>query len=125
MKLLLVEDHARMAKIACDLLQMKYGHEVEHAPNGQAALAALGKSIPDMVLLDLSLPDMHGYKLAEKIRANPAYDKVVLVALTGFSITGDVESSRAAGIDAHYRKPMDFGELTGIKRAKLVPVEGE
>lgn len=122
MNVLLVEDHDRMAKISCDLLQMRFGHEVEHAPTGQAALEALKKNVPDIVLLDLSLPDMHGYKLAEQIRANSNFDRVILVALTGFGITGDVESSKAAGIDAHFRKPMDFGELAGIKRAKSVPV---
>lgn len=122
MKILLVEDHDRMAKISCDLLKMKYGHEVEHVSTGCAALEALRKSVPDLVLLDLSLPDMHGYKLAEQIRANRDLDQVILVALTGFGITGDEESSKEVGIDAHYRKPMDFGELAGIKRAKLMHV---
>lgn len=122
MKILLVEDHDRMARISCELLRSKYGHEVEHAATGRAALEALGKNIPEMILLDLSLPDMHGYKLAEQIRAKREFDHVILVALTGYGITGNAESSKAAGIDAHYRKPMDFGELSGIKRAKLVPI---
>lgn len=117
MKVLLVEDHAGMANISCDLLRRRYGHEVEHAATGHAALESLKKNIPDVVLLDLSLPDMHGYGLAEKIRANSDFDRTILVALTGFGLTGNPELSRAAGIDAHYRKPMDFGELTKIKRA--------
>ncbi len=54
MKLLLVEDHDRMAKILCDLLQMKYGHEVEHAPTGQAALEALQKNWQELNALNWS-----------------------------------------------------------------------
>lgn len=116
MKVLLVEDHPGLAKVSCDLLRQVHGHEVEHAANAQAALAAAMKHVPDIVLIDLSLPDMHGYRLAEQLRAQPCFDRTILVALTGYGITGDAERSRAAGLDAHYRKPMDFSELTRIQR---------
>jgi CheY-like chemotaxis protein len=117
MKILLVEDHPGLAKISCHLLRNIHGHDVEHVATAQAALAALANSIPDMILLDLSLPDMHGYRLAEQLRKQPDFDRTILVALTGYGITGDAERSAAAGMDAHFRKPMDFGLLPTIKRA--------
>jgi CheY-like chemotaxis protein len=120
MKVLLVEDHAGLAKISCDLLRDVFGHDVEHAFTGQTAYEAAMKLMPDLVLLDLSLPDMHGYRLAELMRAQPCFDRTILVALTGYGITGDSERSKAVGIDAHYRKPMDFSELIQLKRERPV-----
>lgn len=116
MKVLLVEDHAGLAKISCDLLRDIFGHQVEHVSTGQAAYEMALKFMPDLVLLDLSLPDMHGYRLAEQLRAQRCFDRTILVALTGYAMTGDPEHSKAAGIDAHYRKPMDFSELVRIRR---------
>jgi CheY-like chemotaxis protein len=115
MKILLVEDHPGLAKISCDLLRERYCHEVEHAATGARAFAAAMKNPPDLILLDLSLPDMHGYRLAEKLRAQPSLDRTLIVALTGHGITGTPALSKAAGIDAHYRKPMDFSELTKLR----------
>ena len=123
MKVLLVEDHDDLAKISCDLLRRHHGHEVQHAKTGHAAYEAAIRDVPDLILLDLSLPDMHGYRLAEKIRAERNLDQTILVALTGYGMTGDAELSKAAGIDAHYRKPMDFSELEHIKRSPAVASE--
>ena len=116
MKVLLIEDHPGMAKVSCDLLRERYGHDVQHAATGREALAAIPEFDPDLILLDLNLPDGHGYPLAEQIRQLPSGQRAILVALTAFALTGDTEKSRAAGIDAHYRKPMDFAELTQLKR---------
>jgi CheY-like chemotaxis protein len=116
MKILLVEDHPGMAQVSRNILHNVHGHEVEHAATGQAALAALAKSVPDLILLDLSLPDMHGYSLAEQLRSQRHFDHVLIVALTGYGITGDADRSAAVGIDAHFRKPMDFRVLSEIRR---------
>lgn len=121
MKILLVEDHPGLAKVSCQLLRDGHGHEVEHVTTGQAALAALAQNVPDMILLDLSLPDMHGYSLAEQLRSQRHFDRVPIVALTGYGMTGDADRSAAVGIDAHFRKPMDFGVLAEIRRPASVP----
>lgn len=125
MKILLVEDHPGLAKISCDLLRNFFGHEVDHVTTGEEAFATAKRSIPDLILIDLNLPDMHGYRLAEKIRKEPCLDATILVALTGHGLTGNLERSKAVGIDAHYRKPMDFGELSSLKRQRQVVVPGE
>jgi CheY-like chemotaxis protein len=119
MKVLLVEDHPGLAKVSCDLLRQHYGHEVHHAPTGQAALEIAAAVAPDLVLLDLSLPDMHGYRVADSLRKLPGGERPVLVALTGYGLTGDEARSQEVGIDAHFRKPMDFAEL-----ARLCPRRG-
>jgi len=125
MTVLLVEDHPGLAKISCDLLRDFFGHQVEHVATGAAAFATAMRSLPDLILLDLNLPDMHGYRLAEKLRAQRCLDRTIIVALTGHGITGNPQLSRAAGIDAHYRKPMDFGELVRIRRQRSQPETSE
>ena len=122
MKILLVEDHPGLAKISCDLPRDLFCHEVEHATRGARVFKAAIQNPPDFVLLDLNLPDMHGYRLAEKLRAQPCLDRTLIVALTGHGITGNPTLSKAVGIDAHYRKPMDFSELTKIRENALTTV---
>ena len=68
MKVLLIEDHLGLAKVSCDVLRRKYGHDVRHTATGQAAIEAMPEFDPDLILLDLNLPDGHGYRLAEQIR---------------------------------------------------------
>src|ERR1700709_2555063 len=86
MKVLLVEDNHELANISVRILR-SLGHAVEHAASGQAAWSLGTKSIPDIVLLDLSLPDMHGYRLARQMRSDARFDETILVALTGFRLT--------------------------------------
>lgn len=117
MKVLLIEDHPGLAKISCDVLREVHGHEVRHAPTAEAALKETAEFAPDVVLIDLNLPDMHGYRYAEQVRQDPRFDNTVLIALTGFGIAGDPDKSAEVGIDAHYRKPMEFDQLERIRDA--------
>ena len=116
MKILLIEDHPAVAQISCSQLREIHGHDVLHASTGEAALAAIGDFAPDLVLLDLNLPDMGGYDVATRLRADPRWAKMILVALTGFGSDVDAARATAAGIDAHFRKPMDFDLVPGMKR---------
>lgn len=116
MKILLVEDHAPLAEISCSQLREIHNHEVVHVTNGTSAIAALANLRPDLVLLDLNLPDMTGYDVAAQVRANGKWNSVVLVALTGFGSDVDPLRAAASGIDAHFRKPMDFDALPHIRR---------
>jgi CheY-like chemotaxis protein len=117
MKILLVEDHPAVADITCDLLRDLHEHEVVHATTGAEALAALEHMTPDLVLLDVNLPDVSGYEVAMRMRRDPRWSSTVLVALTGFGNDVDPSLAKEAGIDAHFRKPMDFDLLPTIKRA--------
>ncbi len=117
MKILVVEDHAAVAEITCSLLREVHDHEVVHATTGAAALAAMERMPPDLVLLDINLPDMNGYEVAMQIRRNPRWQTLILVALSGFGHEVDPALARKAGIDAQFRKPMDFELLPQIRRA--------
>ena len=88
-----------------------------HAATGAAALAALKTFEPEVVLLDIHLPDMLGYAVAREMRADPERDGVVIVALTGFGSQVSPSLAAAVGIDAHFRKPMDFDLLPTLKRS--------
>lgn len=116
MKILLVEDHPGVAEISCRMLRDLHGHEVELAMTGKEALEAAGSALPDLVLIDLNLPDMSGYDVARQLRTDPAFDRTVLVAVTGFGSFVDDDYAKQMGIDAHFRKPMDFDVLEDLKR---------
>lgn len=120
MKILLVEDHAAVADISCSLLREVHEHEVVHAASGAAALAVMEQTRPDLVLLDINLPDISGYEVATRLRRDPQWQSTILVALTGFGNNVDPSRAKAAGIDAHFRKPMNFELLTTIKRVPPV-----
>lgn len=117
MKILLVEDHPGLAEISCRLLRDLHGHDVHLAPTGAQALEAASAEVPDLVLIDLNLPDMSGYDIARQLRKDPSFDRTVLVAVTGFGNIVDPEFAKEVGIDAHFRKPMDFEVLEELKRA--------
>ena len=116
MKVLLVEDHPALARISCDLLRDVHGHDVHYAADGGTALSLAHANTPDIVLIDLNLPDMTGYELAARLRAQPQFERTVLVALSGFGSVLNRDAAAANGIDAQFRKPMDFGLLPTLVR---------
>lgn len=118
MKILLVEDHPFVANISCEILRDEHGHEVELVRDGQSALAAMARFRPDLVLLDVNLPDTTGFDVAKKIRADPAWDDVILVALSGFARNVDPSTAGSIGIDAYFTKPMNLQLLSRVTRRR-------
>jgi len=116
MKILLVEDHLALAEMSCRLLEDVHDHQVEHAATGARALELFPDFDPELVLVDINLPDMDGYDLARRIRQLPGAERTLLVALTGFGNIIDDTSAQAAGFDAHFRKPMNFDLLPSLRR---------
>jgi CheY-like chemotaxis protein len=114
MKILVVEDYRDLAEISCRVLRDLYGHEVRMADTGVKALQAAGAEVPDLVLVDIKLPDMSGYDIARRLRANPGFDHTLLVALTGYGVGVDDDYAREIGFDASFRKPIDFDLLVQV-----------
>lgn len=116
MKILLVEDHADLADMSCRVLREVYGHEVQLAATGAKALEAANDDVPDLVLLDINLPDMSGLEVARELRSDPGFDRTSLVAVTGFGSFIDGDGAQKIGFDGLFRKPMDFELLEQLKR---------
>jgi CheY-like chemotaxis protein len=82
------------------------GHEVPVASNGAETLAAVVQAPPDVILMDIGLPDMQGYEVARRIGESDARLQVKLVALTGFGQAEDERRAYDAGFDVHLTKPV-------------------
>lgn len=108
--ILIVDDNAD----AADTLSMylgTVGHRLRVAYEGHAALALAAEAAPDVLLLDIGLPDIDGYELAQRLRALPQTAHATLIALTGYGQHSDRERSIAAGFDHHFTKPVDVAAL--------------
>ncbi|HET6892753.1 MAG TPA: response regulator [Pyrinomonadaceae bacterium] len=93
-----------------DMLSVLLGHagwEVVTAASAAAALAAAREAQFDIVISDIGMPMMNGYELARTLRSQPGYEKIPMVAVTGYSMFDDRERSLAAGFDAHLTKPIE------------------
>ncbi len=112
-RVLVVDDERDNADMLGDLLRER-GHEVRIAHDGPAALEATESFEPEVVLLDLGLPDMDGYEVAAKLRARARERRPFVVALTGYH--RDPQRLRDAGFDDHLLKPPELSKLTGLLR---------
>ncbi|HTU19320.1 MAG TPA: response regulator [Gemmataceae bacterium] len=102
---LVVEDDADCAECLAFLLHLG-GVAVEIAADGSDALASIQASLPDVVLMDIGLPDMDGYQLARSLRA-VATKMPLLIALSGYLEDNDPQRPREEGFDYHFVKPID------------------
>jgi len=90
------------------------GHDVRQAHSGREALDIAGDFNPEVVILDIGLPDIDGYALARALRERPATADALLIAVSGYGQDSDREKSRNAGIDHHLAKPADLKELLAL-----------
>ena len=111
-RVLLVDDNLDAANGLATLLGL-LGHEVEVVHDGPTALAAARTNTPDVALVDIGLPGMDGYAVAQRMRERSG-KKVMLVALTGYGGEEDRKRAQAAGFDHHLVKPVDLDALEGL-----------
>ena len=116
LRVLIVDDNVDAAT-ALELLLQEAGHLVRVAHTGPTGLAAALDFRPDVMLLDIGLPELDGWKVAKRIRQQPILHDIVLVAMTGYGQNTDRQRSQKAGFDHHLVKPVDFGELRQILAA--------
>ncbi|MDL1909869.1 response regulator [Chloroflexi bacterium CFX6] len=91
------------------LLSENYG--LLEANDAQEALEVLKTNKPDLILMDINMPDMDGYTLTAKIKTTPGFERIPILALTANVMRGDKEKSLEAGCDGYIQKPVDFDEL--------------
>jgi CheY-like chemotaxis protein len=108
--ILLIEDNEDIRDSLRTLLELM-GHQVEAAADGTTGLDMVLSQAPNVALIDIGLPGMNGYRLAERIREEAACRGIRLIAMTGYGQRADRERAFAAGFDAHLVKPVDLDEL--------------
>ena len=104
-RVLVVDDDIDNARALSYLFDV-WGCKAEYAINGIVALSIAQRFVPDIVILDLKLPDTHGAQVSRQLRANPNLRKVRIVAITGSSTAADRERALAAGCDEVLLKPV-------------------
>ncbi len=112
-RVLLVEDNTDARELLVELLRL-WGHTVKAAPDGMTGLTMLRRSLPDVALIDIGLPNLDGYRLAQQVRTYPGGERIVLIALTGYGQVEARKKSLAAGFDAHLVKPVDLNQLAQL-----------
>jgi signal transduction histidine kinase/ActR/RegA family two-component response regulator len=113
LEVLIVDDNADAAHTLSLYLEA-VGHKVRVAFDGIGALKIVGESAPQVLLLDIGLPDIDGHDLARSLRAMPQTARAIFIALTGYGTPEDRARSREAGFDYHLTKPVDPGELARV-----------
>jgi two-component system cell cycle response regulator len=108
--ILLIDDHPLNLKLASRVLESA-GNIVIQAEDAEQALALLQGRMPDLVLTDLALPGMDGLELTRRLKADPRYRHLPVVALTASAMKGDEARVLQAGCDAYIAKPMDTRNL--------------
>ena len=111
-KILLAEDNEVNQLVAKKIME-KAGLVVKIANNGLEALSMIESEAFDLVLMDIQMPEMDGLEAAKKLRANPKFANLPVVAMTAHAMSGDRELSLAAGMNGHITKPINLAELFG------------
>jgi two-component system, cell cycle response regulator DivK len=111
-RVLLVEDNEDNLQLVRFLLE-RAGFIVLAGHNGQEGLELARTELPDLILMDLTLPGMDGWTAARKLKADPNTSKIPLLALTAHTLPGDRQRAMESGFDGYISKPIDvarFGE---------------
>jgi twitching motility two-component system response regulator PilG len=103
-KILIVEDEESLLKLESILLTTK-GYLVQGATTGLAALEAVAAEPPDLILLDIMLPELDGFEVCERIKHNPETRRIPIILLTARKTSEDVARGDAVGADQYITKP--------------------
>jgi CheY-like chemotaxis protein len=119
LKVLVVDDDLDVADSMASLLEMD-GHKTEIVLRAKEVLNVARRVLPDIVLMDVGMPEMNGYEVATLIRREPLLNRTLLVALTGWGGEVDKREAMEAGFDVHLLKPVRHSALQEVV-ARFVP----
>ncbi|HVK56803.1 MAG TPA: response regulator [Burkholderiales bacterium] len=112
-RILVVEDNVNSAEMLTAMLQLD-GHEVQMTHEGATAIDMARSFQPDIILLDIGLPQLDGFEVARRVRASDETKNVTLIALSGYGQPADRQRAKEAGFDHHLVKPVDRITLTSL-----------
>ena len=118
LRILVADDNVEGGQLLRALLTQR-GHEVTVAQSGEDALRMAKEFQPQVGMLDIGMPGMSGYALAELLRQDPDHSGMFLVAVTGWGQEEDKRKASEAGFDAHVTKPADPDELQALLAARF------
>jgi CheY-like chemotaxis protein len=119
-RVLIADDNRDSAETLAQLLRME-GHEVTIVHDGPGALAVFADVRPDIVLLDIGMPGLSGYEVAQRMRVSAPKPAVKLIAITGWGQENDKVRAFAAGFDHHLTKPVDPQHLLDLIQSDTMP----
>jgi two-component system, cell cycle response regulator DivK len=102
------EDNLYMLQLRFDVLG---GYEILSATDGAAGIAMVAAERPDVILMDLNLPEIDGWEAARRLKADPATRDIPIIALSAHAMAGDREKALATGCDDFDTKPVEFDRL--------------
>jgi len=117
-RILLVEDNEMNRDMLARRLARR-GYDVSVAVDGEEGVAVALASVPDLILMDMSLPVLDGWEATRRLKADEATRATPVIALTAHAMTGDKERALAAGCDDYDTKPIDLAGLLGKIEALL------
>jgi CheY-like chemotaxis protein len=127
-KILLIEDNELNRDMLSRRLERK-GYTVAIAVDGREGVAMASSDKPDLILMDMSLPELDGWQATQMLKADPGTRHIPVIALTAHAMSGDREKALAAGCDDYDTKPIEWPRLLQKIAAVLdrppVPIEGE
>ncbi len=105
-KILIVEDNEFNLELISDILKIR-GHQIISTDNGEDAISLAKETHPDLILMDIQLPVMDGYEATRRIKSDPEFKAIPIIAVTSFAMKGDKEKVVQAGCDGYIVKPID------------------
>jgi two-component system cell cycle response regulator DivK len=117
-RILVIEDQEDNRAILRDLLAAA-GYEYLEAVNGLEGVAVAARERPDLILMDIQLPEIDGYEATRRIKSDPALRPIPIIAVTSYALSGDEAKARAAGCDDYVTKPFSPRALLAKVRAFL------
>ena len=121
-KILLVEDN-EMNRDMLSRRLIRRGFEVAIAVDGRQGVEMVTTEMPDVILMDMSLPEIDGWEATRMIKGNPQTSVIPVMGLTAHAMAGDREKCLAAGCDEYGSKPVDFADL--IEKIQRLTGESE
>ncbi|GAB4575127.1 MAG: response regulator [Rhodothalassiaceae bacterium] len=109
-KILVVEDNELNMKLFCDLLEA-HNYETIQTRDGMAALELARDHAPDLILMDIQLPEVSGLEVTKWIKEDEELRAIPVIAVTAFAMKGDEEKIREGGCEAYIAKPISVGQF--------------